>query len=109
MQIAIGSDHRRFRLKQLIINILKDSGQLYKNFGCYNEESVDYPDIALKVTTAIVKGIYDRGILICSTGIGMGIAANRINGAREPYAAMFYVLCVPGSIMMLIFYVWGLK
>ncbi len=82
MRIAIGSDHRGFGLKQKIIKMLADSGYNYEDFGCYNEEPVDYPDIALEVARAVIKGGFERGILICSTGIGMSIAANKIKGIR---------------------------
>ena len=82
MRIAIGSDHRGFGLKQKIIKMLADSGYNYEDFGCYNEEPVDYPDIALEVARAVIRGGFERGILICSTGIGMSIAANKIKGIR---------------------------
>ncbi len=82
MRIAIGSDHRGFGLKQKIIKMLADSGYSYEDFGCYNEEPVDYPDIALEVARAVIKGGFERGILICSTGIGMSIAANKVKGIR---------------------------
>jgi len=82
MRIAIGSDHRGFGLKKKIAKMLADSGYEYKDFGCYNEEPVDYPDIALEVVGAVVKGGFERGILICSTGIGMNITANKVKGIR---------------------------
>ena len=82
MRIAIGSDHRGFGVKQKIIKMLADLGYNYEDFGCYNEEPVDYPDIALEVARAVIKGGFERGILICSTGIGMSIAANKVKGIR---------------------------
>ena len=82
MRIAIGSDHRGFPLKELIFNILTEHGYSYQDFGCYSEESVDYPDIAAAVAESIAGGDFDRGILICGTGIGMCIAANKVNGIR---------------------------
>ena len=82
MRIAIGSDHRGSGLKQKIIKMLDDSGYSYEDFGCYNEEPVDYPDFALEVARAVIRGGFERGILICSTGIGMNIAANKIKGIR---------------------------
>ncbi len=82
MRIAIGSDHRGFRLKQKTAKMLADSGYSYEDYGCYNEEPVDYPDIALEVARAVVKGGFERGILICSTGIGMSIAANKVKGIK---------------------------
>jgi ribose 5-phosphate isomerase B len=59
-----------------------EAGHTLHDFGCYTEEAVDYPDIALQVAEGIVKGDYDRGILICGTGIGMCIAANKVRGIR---------------------------
>jgi ribose 5-phosphate isomerase B len=82
MRIAIGSDHRGFGLKKKIIKMMADSGYSYEDLGCYNEEPVDYPDYALEVARAVVKSGFERGILICSTGIGMSIAANKIKGIR---------------------------
>lgn len=82
MRIAIGSDHRGLELKQKIAKMLDDSGYEYKDFGCFSEEPVDYPDIALEVAGAVVKGGFERGVLICSTGVGMSIAANKVKGIR---------------------------
>lgn len=82
MRIAIGSDHRGFRLKQRIAELLTDSGYDYKDFGCDSEAVVDYPDIAREVADVVAKGEFDRGILICSTGIGMCITANKVRGIR---------------------------
>ena len=80
--IAIGSDHRGFALKELIIPFLQNEGYNYQDFGCYNMDPVDYPDIAQKVGKAVSSGNFDKGILICSTGIGICIAANKIKGIR---------------------------
>jgi len=82
MRIAIGSDHRGFGLKKRIIKMLADAGYNSEDLGCYDEEPVDYPDIALEVARAVVKSGFEMGILICSTGIGMSIAANKIKGVR---------------------------
>ena len=82
MRIAIGSDHRGCSLKELVIRVVTETGHSYHDFGCYTEESVDYPDIADKVTEAVAKGDFDYGILICGTGIGMCIAANKVKGIR---------------------------
>ncbi len=87
MHIAIGCDHRGLKLKQQVIELLNTAGHIYKDFGCYTPDSVDYPDIALKVAKAVTSGDFDRGILICSTGIGMCIAANKVKVIR---AAMTY-------------------
>lgn len=81
-RIAIGSDHRGFALKELIVPFLEKAGHSYQDFGCYNTDPVDYPDIAQKVGEAVASGNSDQGILICSTGIGMCIAANKIKGVR---------------------------
>lgn len=80
--IAIASDHGGFALKQEIISYLTSKGLLFKDFGSYSEEAVDYPDYAKAVTKAILEGEYDKGILICGTGIGISIAANRVPGIR---------------------------
>ncbi len=81
-RVAIGCDHRGFALKQVIMPFLQKSGHSYQDFGCYNTDSVDYPDIAQKVGEAVASGNFDQGILICSTGIGMSIAANKIRGIK---------------------------
>jgi ribose 5-phosphate isomerase B len=62
--------------------MLSDHGYESRDFGCYSEDAVDYPDIALEVAEAVVKGDFDRGILICGTGIGMCISANKVKGIR---------------------------
>jgi ribose 5-phosphate isomerase B len=81
-RVAIGCDHRGFALKQVIMPFLQNSGYSYQDFGCYNTDSVDYPDIAQKVGKAVASGSFDQGILICSTGIGMSIAANKIKSIK---------------------------
>jgi ribose 5-phosphate isomerase B len=93
MRIAIGCDHRGLTLKEAVIKILDDKGYCYKDFGCYTFESVDYPDIAHVVSEAVASGEYNRGILICSTGAGMSIAANKIKGIRA-------VLCYDSFVAM---------
>ena len=82
MRIAIGCDHRGLNLKKEVIKIVTEAGHTYQDFGCFNTDSVDYPDVAQKVGKAVAKGEFDRGILICGTGIGMCIAANKVNGIR---------------------------
>jgi ribose 5-phosphate isomerase B len=81
-RIAIGCDHRGLALKELIMPFLQKAGYIYQDFGCYNTDPVDYPDIAQKVGEAVASGGFDQGILICDTGIGMSIAANKIKGIR---------------------------
>lgn len=80
--IAIGNDHAGYSLKQIIIQYLEQSNLSYKDYGCYSEQSCDYPVYAKKVANAIVDGECDKGILICGTGIGISIAANKIKGIR---------------------------
>ncbi len=82
LKIAIGSDHGGFKLKEEIKKMLQEKEYDFKDFGTFSEESVDYPDIALEVARAVQDGSYDRGILICGTGIGIGIAANKLAGIR---------------------------
>ncbi len=80
--IALGSDHGGFELKQEIIAYLKEKNLEYKDYGCESKESCDYPVYAKKVANAIVSGECDRGILICGTGIGISITANKVKGIR---------------------------
>jgi len=82
MRIALGCDHRGLRVKQAIMGLLPELNCSYHDFGCYSNEPIDYPDIAEDVAQAVASGDYDQGILICSTGIGMSIAANKIKGVR---------------------------
>ncbi|WP_295788350.1 ribose 5-phosphate isomerase B [uncultured Veillonella sp.] len=82
MKVAIGADHGGFRLKEAIKPVLDSLGVEYKDFGTHSEDSVDYPDISAPVAQAVATGEYDRGILICGTGIGIGIAANKVPGIR---------------------------
>ena len=80
--LAIGCDHGGYELKQEIMRYFDESGIAYKDFGCYSTESVDYPDIAVTVCESVVNGECEKGILVCGTGIGMSIAANKIKGIR---------------------------
>ena len=80
--IALGCDHGGYELKQEIIKYLKDHELDYKDFGTYSTESCDYPDYAQAVAKAILSGECQRGILICGTGIGISIAANKVKGVR---------------------------
>lgn len=80
--IAIGCDHGGYELKQEIMEYLDKKGYDYRDFGCYGTESVDYPEYARKVTDAITGGECEKGILICGTGIGISIAANKVKGIR---------------------------
>lgn len=80
--IALGSDQAGYELKQVIIRHLEKRGLEYKDYGSYSAEPVDYPVYGKKVAQAIVEGECDRGILICGTGIGISIAANKVKGIR---------------------------
>jgi len=82
MKIAIGADHAGYRLKDEIVPVLKALGHELIDVGCDCSDSVDYPDYALPVCDKVVSGIAARGILICGTGIGMSIAANKTHGIR---------------------------
>ena len=82
MRIAIGCDHRGLDLKQSIMKQIAEMGHSYEDLGGYSADSVDYPDIAKKVAEAVATGDFERGILICDTGIGMSIAANKVKGIR---------------------------
>ena len=90
--IALGCDHGGYGLMQDVIKHLEERGMEYKNYGCYSEESVDYPVYAKKVAHAVADGECERGILICGTGVGISLAANKVKGVRavvcsEPYSA----------------------
>lgn len=92
MHIAIGSDHAGFPLKQAIKEILEKSGHQVVDLGCPSLERVDYPQVALSLARKVSKKEFERGILVCGSGIGVSIAANRIKGARaalcsEPLSA----------------------
>ncbi|TCK87913.1 ribose 5-phosphate isomerase B [Natranaerovirga hydrolytica] len=80
--IAIGSDHGGFELKNNIIQYLEENKMPYKDLGCYSTESCDYPEFAHKVAQSIQSGECEKGILICGTGIGISIAANKNKGIR---------------------------
>lgn len=80
--IAIGCDHGGFELKQEIIKYLEEQNLAYKDYGCYDTASVDYPEYAKKVANAVTSGEAEKGILICGTGIGISIAANKVKGIR---------------------------
>ena len=88
--IAIGSDHGGYALKQEIKAFLDKKGIAYQDYGCFSEESCDYPDIAEAVCTEIVGGRCEKGILICGTGIGISMAANKIKGIRAALCADWF-------------------
>jgi ribose 5-phosphate isomerase B len=80
--LAIGSDHGGFALKQAIMQHLDSRGEQYKDFGTYTEASCDYPDYGRAVAKAVASGEYQYGIIICGTGIGISITANKVPGIR---------------------------
>ena len=104
--IAIGSDHGGFELKQEIMKHLAELGLEYKDFGTYTTDSCDYPLYGEAVACAVVGGECERGIIICGTGIGISIAANKVKGARaalcsECYSAEFTRLHNDANILAL--------
>jgi ribose 5-phosphate isomerase B len=80
--IALGSDHGGYGLKQEVIKHLEERGIEYKDYGCYSEESCDYPIYGKKVAEAVAGGESEFGIIICGTGIGISISANKVPGIR---------------------------
>ena len=92
MKIALGCDHGGYELKEFIITVLNKLGYEHEDFGCYSTESCDYPDFGAAAARAVAEGKCDRGIVICTTGIGVSITANKVNGIRcalcsEPLSA----------------------
>lgn len=88
--LAIGCDHGGFELKNHIIEHLADKEIEIRDFGCFDEISCDYPDIACEVCKSITDGECEKGILVCGTGIGMSIAANKVNGIRAAHLTDVY-------------------
>ena len=82
MKLAIGCDHGGFDMKTALIAYLKEQGHEVKDFGCYDKSSIDYPDYAIPVGEAVARREFDRGVVICTTGIGVSIAANKVHGIR---------------------------
>ena len=111
MKIAIGCDHGGLEHKDAIVAHLKERGFEVKDSGIYENHSVDYPDIAVKVCADITSGECQRGILVCGTGIGMSLAANKVKGIRaaavsEHFSAKYTrlhndsnVLCLGGRVI----------
>ncbi len=92
MKIGIGNDHSAFELKQVIAAHLKAQGHEVVDYGSYSAERCNYPEFGEKVARAIVRGEVERGVLICGTGVGISLAANKVKGIRaavcsEPYTA----------------------
>ncbi len=109
--IAIGSDHGGFHLKEFVRAYLEKQDITVKDFGCFNEDSIDYAPIAEQVAKTVSSGEAEKGILICSTGIGICIAANKVKGIRAATCADAYsaemtrrhnnanILCMGGKIV----------
>lgn len=92
MHLALASDHTALDLKHEIMNLLTELGHTYQDFGAFDTQRVDYPLFAEQAARAVVSGRCERGIIFCGTGVGMSIAANKIDGIRcvncsEPYSA----------------------
>lgn len=90
MKIALGFDHGGIVAKKAIIALLESKSIEYTDFGTFEEKSCDYPDYAVKVAKSVAKGEHDLGILVCGTGIGMSIAANKVKGIRASCANDLY-------------------
>lgn len=82
LKIAIGSDHAGFEMKEEIAKVLKNSGIQYDDFGVYDKSPSDYPLVAKEVAMAVAEGEFDRGIIVCGSGLGVCIAANKVVGIR---------------------------
>ena len=82
MKIAIACDHGAFDLKNKLVTVLTDKGYEVRDFGTYSADSCDYPDYIAPAARAVAAGEYDRGIVLCTTGIGVSITANKIDGIR---------------------------
>lgn len=80
--VAIGSDHGGFDLKQAIIQYFEENGIEYKDYGCYDKSSVDYPVYGKAVAHAVADGEAEKGIVVCTTGLGISMAANKVKGIR---------------------------
>ena len=90
MIIAIGSDHGGFELKEKLVKYLEDNGHQCVNVGCHTSDSVNYAPIAEKVSRKVVSGECETGILVCGTGIGMSLAANKIKGIRAACCSDYF-------------------
>ena len=90
MKIALGSDHAGYELKEYVKNLLKEWGYTYSDEGTDTEASVDYPDFGLKVASLVSLGAAEKGILVCGTGVGMSVVANKVKGVRAVLAQDLY-------------------
>ena len=111
MRIAIAADHGGYELKQHIAEFLIAQGHQVQDFGTHSPKTVDYPDFAAPLARAVAAGEFERGVLICGTGIGMSLAANKVRGARAAVCTNCYmarmsrqdndanVLCLGGRVL----------
>jgi ribose 5-phosphate isomerase B len=93
MRIAVGCDHRGLELKQFVMKLVTEAGHSVNDFGCYSTDSVDYPDIAQRVAGSVATGDFDHGILMCHSGVGMSIAANKVRGIRAALCHDAFTAC----------------
>lgn len=106
MKVAVACDHAAYEYKQMIIEMLKEMGHEVKDFGCDGTCAVDYPDYAGAAAKAVASGDYERGIVLCGTGIGVSITANKVKGIRcalccDPISARFTRLHNDANILAL--------
>lgn len=87
MKIAVGCDHGGYELKEYILKVLEKLGHESEDFGCYSLESCDYPDFGAAAAKAVAEGTCDMGIVICTTGIGISMVANKVKGIRCAHCA----------------------
>jgi ribose 5-phosphate isomerase B len=111
LKIALGADHGGYLLKEELKRYLISEGWQVEDFGTFSEEPVDYPDLAFKIAKAVARGEFPQGILVCTTGIGVSIAANKVKGVKaalchEPLSAELArrhnhanILCLGGKII----------
>ncbi len=93
MRIAIGCDHRGLDTKKLIMRLVTEAGHEISDLGTYTTAPVDYPDIAKEVAGAVARGDFDQGILVCNTGIGVSMAANKVKGVRAALCCDAFMAC----------------
>ena len=91
MKIAVGADHGGFELKQYVVEYLAGQGHQVHDLGTHSRESVDYPDVAAQVARAVATGEAERGIVVCGTGIGVSMAANKVPDVRAALCTNVYM------------------
>jgi ribose 5-phosphate isomerase B len=90
LKIGVGSDHNGFELKETVKKYMEELGHEVVDYGCYSKDAIDYPDVAFQVAEGVSKGEVERGVLVCGTGIGVCIAANKYPGIRAAMAHDVY-------------------